>query len=63
MMTANHYRTKAAELRREAQRETDPTLRIDCERLAAPYENLAEQMDKAVEADDTPGPKTPTARP
>jgi hypothetical protein len=47
MVTSNRYRTKAQELRREAQREdADPVVRIECERLAASYENLAEQLEK-----------------
>jgi len=47
MVTSNRYRTKARELRREAQREdADPVVRIECERLAASYENLAEQLEK-----------------
>jgi hypothetical protein len=52
MVMWNRYRTKAAELRREAQRENDPALRLVCERLAASYENLAEQIEK-IETSET----------
>jgi len=42
MLSAERYRTKANELRAEAQKESDPVLRLNCERLAVSYERLAD---------------------
>ena len=44
MLSAERYRTKANELRAEAQKESDPVLRLNCERLAVSYERLADQL-------------------
>ena len=49
MFTAERYRTKANELRAEAQKESDPVLRLNCERLAESYEKLADQLSGADE--------------
>jgi hypothetical protein len=49
MISAQHYRAKANELRAEALKETDPVLRLVSERLAASYERLADQLSGADE--------------
>ena len=58
MIRSEFYRGKAEEVRAKAQGEPDPVLRADGERLAASYENLADQLSAAEEdAQPTPDPK------
>ena len=58
MIRPEFYRAKAKELRAKAQEEHDPVLQADGERLAASYENLADQLSAAEEdAQPTHRPK------
>jgi hypothetical protein len=60
MIRPEYYRAKAKELLANAQAEPDLVLRADSERLAASYQNLADQLSS--NQDDTPPPDPENSR-